>query len=184
VADMNLLVGASDPFAASVDTVAAARRLLLGLPAGRRILVSRPDELDSALGTGRATIGLARTNDVATLIRRGRPVEWIVPTEGATAIARTWSIPVGASRTTCAYRWLQTVLQPETQAAFAQLTGLAPTAPAACAILVESWCQLTGASVTGLVSSLHIDAPPPQAAVTGDLGAAWNRVVETTPSDD
>lgn len=183
IADVNLLVGSSDPFSASAQTVAASRKLLLGLPAARRILITDPDALDNALGTGPAAIGIARTNDVATLIRRGRAVEWIVPVEGATAIARTWSIPVGARRSTCAYRWLEAVLQPETQAAFAQLTGLAPAAPAACAILVESWCQLTGTSVAGLVGSLHVAAVPPATAVTGDLGAAWSRVADATPSD-
>ncbi len=183
VADMNLLAGSSSPFSASPETVAAARKLLLGLAASRRTLITGPDELDDALGTGRSSIGIARTNDAATLIRRGRPVEWVVPTEGATAIARTWSIPAGSHRSTCAYRWLEDVLQPDTQAAFSQLTGLAPTAVAACSILAEGWCQATGASVSGLVGSLHVAAAPGASAITGDLDTAWARVA-TTPRAD
>lgn len=184
VADMALLVGSSNPFAASADAVAAARRLLLGLPARRRILISEPDGLDGALGTGSSVLGIARTNDAATLIRRKRPVAWVVPREGATAIARTWSIPVGSHRSTCAYRWLDTVLQPDAQAAFSQLTGLAPTAPAACAILLEGWCQQTGAAVSGLVGDLHVASAPDPTAATGDLDGAWRDVVAATPSRD
>ena len=183
VADMNLLAGASDPFAASPEILAASQKLLLSLPTNRRILISTTDELDSALGTGAARVGLARTNDLASLIRNGRPVAWVVPAEGATAIARTWAIPVGSRRSTCAYRWLEKILQPDTQAAFSQLTGLAPTTPAACAILPGGWCQADGEGVSGLIRKLSIatvPGPDVVAADVGDIGAVWQRVKAET----
>ena len=64
----------------------------------------------------------------------GVPVEAIKPKEGATGWSDTWMIAKDTKNINCAYKWLDHIISPETNAAVAEWFGEAPANAKSCAL--------------------------------------------------
>ncbi|MCL6531151.1 ABC transporter substrate-binding protein [Meiothermus ruber] len=69
---------------------------------------------------------------VNTLKANKRPVDWVVPKEGATGWADTTMLAANSKNSNCAYRWLNWQLTNKVQADIAGWFGSNPVVPAAC----------------------------------------------------
>src|SRR5262245_21799563 len=69
------------------------------------------------------------------------PVKAIFPDSGSTGWSDTWMISSDNDHVNCAYKWLDWMENPETQAAVAVWFGEAPANPKACAITGQKFCD-------------------------------------------
>jgi putative spermidine/putrescine transport system substrate-binding protein len=69
---------------------------------------------------------------VNTLKANKRPIDWVVPKEGATGWADTTMLAANSKNSNCAYRWLNWQLTNKVQADIAGWFGSNPVVPAAC----------------------------------------------------
>jgi len=63
---------------------------------------------------------------LAPLMKQGLPVDWVIPKEGAYILSSTIGISKGTKKPDLAYRYINFVLDAETQALIAKYTYLAP----------------------------------------------------------
>ncbi|MEO3828556.1 ABC transporter substrate-binding protein [Actinomadura sp. B10D3] len=121
-----------DPYSLTPEQLAAAGRVL----AEQRPYVGEywdlPADAVSAFAGGRAVLGQAWPYHVDVLNRASRPVQGVIPSEGATGWMDAWMIGVRAQHPNCMYQWLQWTASPDVQQQVAEWTGVAPANPQAC----------------------------------------------------
>ncbi|MCQ0004752.1 extracellular solute-binding protein [Actinomadura madurae] len=121
-----------DPYSLTPAQLAAAGRVL----AEQRPYVGEywelPAEAVSAFAGGRAVLGQAWPYHVDVLNRASRPVQGVIPSEGATGWMDAWMIGARAQHPNCMYQWLQWTASPDVQQQVAEWTGVAPANPQAC----------------------------------------------------
>jgi len=82
--------------------------------------------------TGDTVIGTSWQVILNGLQGENEPIDAILPTEGATGWSDTWMISSTAAHPTCAYKWLEHMADPETNALATGYFGEAPSSDAAC----------------------------------------------------
>ncbi|TDD83213.1 extracellular solute-binding protein [Actinomadura darangshiensis] len=121
-----------DPFSLTRRQLAAAGRVL----AEQRPYVQQywelPADAVSAFAGGRAVLGQGWPYHVDVLNRASRPVQGVVPSEGATGWMDAWMIGARVQHPNCMYQWLQWTASPDVQQQVAEWTGVAPANPQAC----------------------------------------------------
>ncbi|MES9541026.1 extracellular solute-binding protein [Actinomadura sp. NPDC000600] len=121
-----------DPYSLTPAQLAAAGRVL----AAQRPFVGeywdRPADAVSAFAGGRAVLGQAWPYHLDVLNRASRPVQGVIPAEGATGWMDAWMIGARAEHPNCMYQWLQWTASPDVQQQVAEWTGVAPANPQAC----------------------------------------------------
>jgi len=119
---------------------------------------------------------------IANLLRAEDPpvaVDIVNPEEGATGWSDTWMVNSTTKHINCAYKWLDWVVSPETNAAIAGWYGEAPANSKSCAILGEEHCtSFHAADDDPFWDNIHYWQTPEKACVDGRTG------VECTDFDD
>ncbi|MEV3922102.1 ABC transporter substrate-binding protein [Actinomadura coerulea] len=121
-----------DPYSLTPAQLAAAGRVL----ARQRQYVGEywdlPADAVSAFAGGRAVLGQAWPYHADVLNRASRPVQGVIPSEGATGWMDAWMIGARVQHPNCMYQWLQWTASPDVQQQVAEWTGVAPANPQAC----------------------------------------------------
>ncbi|MEV0662213.1 ABC transporter substrate-binding protein [Actinomadura luteofluorescens] len=121
-----------DPYSLTPAQLAAAGRVL----AQQRPFVGEywdlPADAVSAFAGGRAVLGQAWPYHADVLNRASRPVQGVIPSEGATGWMDAWMIGARVQHPNCMYQWLQWTASPDVQQQVAEWTGVAPANPQAC----------------------------------------------------
>lgn len=140
-------LGIKDPYELTEDQYQAALDLLRG----QRELVNRYwhdafVQIDDFTNEG-VVASSAWPFQVNLLKAKGRPIDSVVPKEGATGWADTTMMHVDAKHPTCAYLWMEHSLKPKVQGDVAAWFGSVPVVPAACeggSMLGTEGCQTNG----------------------------------------
>ncbi|NDU74446.1 extracellular solute-binding protein [Actinomadura sp. DSM 109109] len=121
-----------DPYSLTPEQLAAAGRVL----SAQRPFVGEywdlPADAVSAFAGGRAVLGQAWPYHADVLTRASRPVQGVIPSEGATGWMDAWMIGARVQHPNCMYQWLQWTASPDVQQQVAEWTGVAPANPQAC----------------------------------------------------
>ncbi|MFE0641996.1 ABC transporter substrate-binding protein [Streptomyces sp. NPDC058877] len=87
----------------------------------------------SAFKSGDSVVGTS-WQVIANLAKaEGAKVEAVLPKEGATGWSDTWMVSAKAKHPTCAYKWLDWIVSPKTNAQVAEYFGEAPANAKSCA---------------------------------------------------
>ncbi|MET8505152.1 ABC transporter substrate-binding protein [Streptomyces sp. NPDC004787] len=87
----------------------------------------------SAFKSGNSVVGTS-WQVIANLAKaEGAKVEAVLPKEGATGWSDTWMVSARAKHPTCAYKWLDWIVSPKTNAQVAEYFGEAPANARSCA---------------------------------------------------
>ncbi|WP_433468065.1 ABC transporter substrate-binding protein [Spirillospora sp. CA-128828] len=172
-----------DPYSLTPAQLAAAGRVL----AKQRPYVGEywelPADAVSAFAGGRAVLGEAWPYNVDVLNRAAKPVQGVVPSEGATGWVDAWMIGARAQHPNCMYQWLQWTASPDVQQQVSEWTGVAPANPQACSgdRLKSGFCAAYHVGDRGYLDKI-IFAHAPSKACGGESEekdctdyAAWTR---------
>ncbi|GGT49937.1 ABC transporter substrate-binding protein [Actinomadura citrea] len=172
-----------DPYSLTPAQLAAAGRVL----ARQRPYVGEywdlPADAVSAFAGGRAVLGQAWPYHADVLNRASRPVQGVIPSEGATGWMDAWMIGARVQHPNCMYQWLQWTASPDVQQQVAEWTGVAPANPQACSgdRLKTGFCAAYHVGDRGYLNKI-VFAHEPSKACGGDSGekdctdyAEWTR---------
>jgi putative spermidine/putrescine transport system substrate-binding protein len=107
------------------------------------------------------------------------PVQVVLPKEGATGWSDTWMVGAKSKHKTCAYKFIDHIVSPKTNAAIAEYFGEAPVNRKACAETVDkNHCATFHAADEKYFSKVHYWTTPSRRAST----AARASRVPITPS--
>lgn len=160
-----------DPYALTPAQLAAAGRVL----ARQRPYVGEywdlPADAVSAFAGGRAVLGQAWPYHADVLNRAARPVQSVIPSEGATGWMDAWMIGARAQHPNCMYQWLQWTASPDVQQQVAEWTGVAPANPQACSgdRLKTGFCAAYHVGDRGYLNKI-VFAHTPSKACGGESG--------------
>jgi putative spermidine/putrescine transport system substrate-binding protein len=139
-------LGITNPYALDETQFAAAIALLQGQRAhigGAGYWVDYVAQMD-AFRNGDVNFGTT-WQVIANLLKAEDPpvpVEIVNPEEGATGWSDTWMINSHTQHINCAYKWLDWVVSPATNAAIAGWFGEAPANSKSCAIVGQAHCDI------------------------------------------
>lgn len=172
-----------DPYSLTPAQLAAAGRVL----ARQRPYVGEywdlPADAVSAFAGGRAVLGQAWPYHADVLNRASRPVQGVIPSEGATGWMDAWMIGARVQHPNCMYQWLQWTASPDVQQQVAEWTGVAPANPQACSgdRLKTGFCAAYHVGDRGYLNKI-VFAHAPSKACDGESGkkdctdyAEWTR---------
>lgn len=172
-----------DPYSLTPAQLSAAGRVL----AEQRRYVGEywdlPADAVSAFAGGRAVLGQAWPYHADVLNRASRPVQSVIPSEGATGWMDAWMIGARVQHPNCMYQWLQWTASPDVQQQVAEWTGVAPANPQACSgdRLKSGFCAAYHVGDRGYLNKI-VFAHAPSKACGGDSGkkdctdyAEWTR---------
>jgi putative spermidine/putrescine transport system substrate-binding protein len=142
IADVALQFGgAQKPYALSQDQLDAAKKKLTEQrPLVRKYWVLATD-FESLFKSGDAVIGAGwplMTND---LKKAGMNVGEVLPKEGVTGWSDSWMLSNKAKHPICAYKWMNYVTSPQTQAKVADVTAYSPANQKTCEVVGEQRCK-------------------------------------------
>jgi len=96
-----------------------------------------------ALKNGDVLAGTAWQVTVNLTKGEGSPVDSVLPSEGATGWSDTWMVSAKSQHKTCAYKWMNHIVSPETNAQVAEYFGESPANEKACALTTDkTHCDL------------------------------------------
>ncbi|GGQ37619.1 putative spermidine/putrescine transport system substrate-binding protein [Actinomadura coerulea] len=121
-----------DPYSLTPAQLAAAGRVLTRQRPYVGEYWDLPADAVSAFAGGRAVLGQAWPYHADVLNRASRPVQGVIPSEGATGWMDAWMIGARVQHPNCMYQWLQWTASPDVQQQVAEWTGVAPANPQAC----------------------------------------------------
>src|SRR3954470_877889 len=142
IADVALQFGGTQkPYALSQDQLDAAKqKLVQQRPLVRKYWVLATD-FESLFKSGDAVIGAGwplMTND---LRKAGMNVGEVLPKEGVTGWSDSWMLSAKAKHPICAYKWMNYVTSPETQAKVADVTAYSPANQKTCEVVGAKRCK-------------------------------------------
>ena len=142
IADVALQFGGADkPYSLSQDQLDAAKKKLTEQrPLVRKYWVLATD-FESLFKSGDAVIGAGwplMTND---LRKAGMNVAEVLPKEGVTGWSDSWMISTKAKHPICAYKWMNYVTSPQTQAKVADVTAYSPANQKTCEVVGPKRCK-------------------------------------------
>jgi putative spermidine/putrescine transport system substrate-binding protein len=140
-----------------------------------------------ALKNGDVLAGTAWQVTVNLTKGEGAPVDSVLPSEGATGWSDTWMVSAKSQHKTCAYKWMDHIVSPETNAQVAEYFGESPANEKACALTTDkSHCDLYHAGDADYASKIWYWTTPIAQCVDGrkdvqckDYGAwtqAWTEI--------
>jgi putative spermidine/putrescine transport system substrate-binding protein len=140
-------LGIKDPYELNEDQYKAALELLRA----QRQIVSRYwhdafIQIDDFKNEG-VVASSSWPFQVNLLKAESKPIESVVPAEGATGWADTTMMHVDAPHPNCAYMWLEHSINPKLQGDLAAWFGSVPAVPGACkgnALLGDGGCEVNG----------------------------------------
>ena len=99
------------------------------------------------------------------------PVQVVLPKEGATGWSDTWMVGAKSEHKTCAYKLIDHIVSPKTNAAVAEYFGEAPANRKACAETVDkNHCATFHATDEEYFSKVHYWTTPISACLDGRTG--------------
>jgi putative spermidine/putrescine transport system substrate-binding protein len=114
------------------------------------------------------------------------PVDAIIPKEGSTAWSDSWMIDAKAKHPNCAYKWINWVTNPDTQAQIAEYFGEAPANLKACSLTTDkNHCKTYHAGDATFYGQLSYWKTPTAKCLDGRTGvtckdyAAWTAAWDT-----
>ena len=126
-------LGIKDPYALDEKQLAAAVDLLKAQSKNVGEYWSDYLKEIQAFKTGSSTVGTT-WQVIANLAQAEKaPVDVVLPKEGATGWSDTWMVSAKSQAKTCAYKFIDHVVSPKTNAAIAEWFGEAPANKKACA---------------------------------------------------
>jgi putative spermidine/putrescine transport system substrate-binding protein len=142
IADVALQFGGTDkPYSLSQDQLDAAKKKLTEQrPLVRKYWVLATD-FEALFKSGDAVIGAGwplMTND---LKKAGMNVAEVLPKEGVTGWSDSWMLSNKAKHPICAYKWMNYVTSPQTQAKVADVTAYSPANQKTCEVVGEQRCK-------------------------------------------
>jgi len=133
--------GAKDPYALSEGTLnQATNKLKQQRPLVRKYWVLATD-FEQLFKSGDAVIGAGwplMTND---LKKAGMNVAEVIPKEGVTGWSDSWMISKKAKNPICAYKYMNYVTSPQTQAKVADVTAYSPANLKTCEVVGPERCK-------------------------------------------
>lgn len=133
--------GQQDPYALSQETLQKVQqKLTQQRPLVKKYWVLATD-FESLFKSGDAIIGAGwplMTND---LRKAGMNVKEVLPREGVTGWSDSWMLAKNAKHPICAYKWMNYVTSPATQAKVAAVTNYSPANLKACAAVGPQRCK-------------------------------------------
>jgi len=132
---------ASNPYALSEDQLNKVKaKLKQQRPLVKKYWVLATD-FEELFKSGDATIGAGwplMTND---LRKAGMDVGEVLPKEGVTGWSDSWMISKKAKHPVCAYKWMNYVTSPQTQAKVADVTAYSPANQKTCDVVGPKRCK-------------------------------------------
>jgi len=133
--------GQQDPYAISQDTLdQVTAKLKEQRPVVRKYWVLASD-FEQLFKSGDAVVGAGwplMTND---LRKAGMNVGEVLPKEGVTGWSDSWMLSKNAKHPICAYKYMNYMTSPETQAKVADVTGYSPANTKTCAVVGAQRCK-------------------------------------------
>jgi putative spermidine/putrescine transport system substrate-binding protein len=171
-------LGYASPFSLNQTQLAAVGRLLRVQRPLVRLYGNVPTLL--ALLRSGAVVAAAGPPSVARGV--ASQIEATVPQEGTIGWTDTLLLGVRAKHPHCAYRFLQFVLLPRSQARLAAESGAGPTNPLGCRVAVKQVCQaLYRGADAAMLQRVSFAGPPGTAATgRGDWADVWSASRATT----
>ncbi len=126
-------LGIKDPYALDADQLKAAVDLLKAQKANISEYWSDYLKEVQAFKTGSVTVGTTWQVIANVAQGEGAKVEAVLPKEGATGWSDTWMVGAKSTTKTCAYKLIDHLVSPKTNAAIAEYFGEAPGNSKACA---------------------------------------------------
>jgi putative spermidine/putrescine transport system substrate-binding protein len=133
--------GQQDPYAISQQTLDQVKtKLQQQRPLVRKYWTLATD-FEQLFKSGDAIVGAGwplMTND---LKKAGLPVAEVLPKEGVTGWSDSWMLSTKAKHPICAYKYMNYVTTPPTQAKVADVTGYSPANTQTCQVVGPARCQ-------------------------------------------
>ena len=175
-------LGIKDPYALDEKQLAAAVDLLKAQAAHVGEYWSDYLKEIQAFKTGSSTVGTT-WQVIANLAQAEKaPVEVVLPKEGSTGWSDTWMVGAKSQAKTCAYKFIDHIVSPKTNAAIAEWFGEAPANRKACAETADpKHCEIFHAEDEEYFSKVHYWNTPIQACLDGRTDvkctdyAAWTK---------
>jgi putative spermidine/putrescine transport system substrate-binding protein/spermidine/putrescine transport system substrate-binding protein len=143
-----LYMGFKDPYNLSDAELEQVKARLLELKPQVRKYWSTAGELENLFANGEVDLALSWPIITNSLRRQGRNVGEVTPVEGATGWIDSWMIVRGTRQKELAEKWINYMLEPQTQKKLTAVTAYCPAVP-------ETASLLTPEEARGL----HIDDP-------------------------
>ena len=175
-------LGIKDPYALDEKQLAAAVDLLKAQAAHVGEYWSDYLKEIQAFKTGSSTVGTT-WQVIANLAQAEKaPVEVVLPKEGSTGWSDTWMVGAKSQAKACAYKFIDHIVSPKTNAAIAEWFGEAPANRKACAETADpKHCEIFHAEDEEYFSKVHYWNTPIQACLDGRTDvkctdyAAWTK---------
>ncbi|MFF5970242.1 ABC transporter substrate-binding protein [Streptomyces sp. NPDC012769] len=141
----------------------------------------------SAFKSGDSVVGTS-WQVIANLAKaEGAEVEVVLPKEGATGWSDTWMVSAKAKHPNCAYKWLDWIVSPKTNAQVAEYFGEAPANARSCAETADkAHCATFHATDEAYWKNVHFWTTPIEQCLDGRTDArcvpyakwvqAWNEI--------
>lgn len=126
-------LGIKDPYALDEKQLAAAVDLLKAQKANVGEYWSDYLKEIQAFKNGSTTVGTTWQVIANVAQSEKAPVEAVLPKEGSTGWSDTWMVSARSTHKTCAYKFIDHIVSPKTNAAIAEYFGEAPANRKACA---------------------------------------------------
>jgi putative spermidine/putrescine transport system substrate-binding protein len=161
-------LGIKDPYALDAKQLAAAVELLKAQKANVGEYWSDYLKEIQAFKNGSSTVGTT-WQVIANLAQAEKaPVQVVLPKEGATGWSDTWMVGAKSQHKTCAYKFIDHIVSPKTNAAVAEYFGEAPANKKACAETVDkNHCATFHAADEKYFSKVHYWTTPISACLDG-----------------
>jgi putative spermidine/putrescine transport system substrate-binding protein len=161
-------LGIKDPYALDEKQLAAAVELLKAQKANVGEYWSDYLKEIQAFKNGSSTVGTT-WQVIANLAQAEKaPVQVVLPKEGATGWSDTWMVGAKSQHKTCAYKFIDHIVSPKTNAAIAEYFGEAPANKKACAETADkNHCTTFHAADEGYFSKVHYWTTPISACLDG-----------------
>ena len=154
-------LGIKDPYALDAKQLAAAVDLLKAQKANVSEYWSDYLKEIQAFKNGSSTVGTT-WQVIANLAQAEKaPVQVVLPKEGATGWSDTWMVGAKSKHKTCAYKLIDHIVSPKTNAAVAEYFGEAPANRKACAETVDRTTARPSTRPTRITSRRCTIGPPP-----------------------
>ncbi len=127
-------LGIKNPYALDSKQFAAAIALIKSAKPGVSSFWAAYADAQKALENGSTVIGSTWQIIVNLAQADKKPVDSVLPKEGATGWADTWMVDAKAKNPNCAYLWMNWITNPDVQAQVAEWFGEAPANTKACAL--------------------------------------------------
>jgi putative spermidine/putrescine transport system substrate-binding protein len=174
-------LGIKDPYALDAKQLAAAADLLKAQKANVGEYWSDYLKEIQAFKNGSSTVGTT-WQVIANLAQAEKaPVQVVLPKEGATGWSDTWMVGAKSEHKTCAYKFIDHIVSPKTNAAVAEYFGEAPANRKACAETVDkNHCATFHATDEDYFSKVHYWTTPISACLDGRTDVACTDYAEWT----